>query len=847
MKGIEYEGNKLKQIKFLLGGIGAGNISLEGKGSLTDWEIFNRPGKGKRMYGNFVSLRVKNKDGIKYRVVSGNPFPPFEGSFGYQNLSMEGCPCFENIKFINYFPFAIIEFSDKKLPLKITLEAFTPFIPLDYENSSLPIAIFTYRIKNLTKKEIEIFLTFSLMNPIGTDGTENLNSLSNVCFGKNINIYEKIGEIKGLYLKSSKYEKDNPRYGNISLFTDSTDISYKTQWEKIGWWSDYEMFWREFKSGKFKFVENKESEDGKTYWCTLGVIEKLKGKEEKEINFYLSWYFPNRINYWGLDDEVKNKILKNWYSRKFSDSKEIIVYYIKNKKYLKEESRKFANSFFSQTLPESFLTTISSQFNTLRSNTFFITEDGNFYAFEGCSDNSGCCPLNCTHVYNYDFTTPYLFPEFMKKQRELDYLYNTDDPGYMAFRTNIPVGVKLWRFKPAADGQMGTVLKAYREWKITGDNDFLKKIYLKLKKTVEFAWENWDKNKDGLMEGEQHNTYDVEFYGENPFTSFIYLASLKAMEEISDFIGDNDFKNECKRIYEKGRKKIIEELWNGKYFIQKCKIEPLPPYQFLNGCLTSQLLGQFFSDNLNLGSIVEEKYIEKTLHSIIKYNFINFSEHINFMRIYGIGNEKGVIVCSFPEYDRPENPMPYCDEVWTGEEFVISSLLIKRGKITSAEKIIEAMNDRYDGEKRNPFSHIECGYHYGRGLSAFGLILSYLGFFVDNVKKEIYFLPVLLDKNLKFFFSTGTGWGNYKYLKKDEKELIEIEILNGFIELEKLILKIKNPENKKIEIKVDNKKKYFNFVFEKNLVKIFFNDVIKVSKKIKVFLINLPKLEEEIN
>ncbi len=840
MKGIKYSGNKIKQIKFLLGGIGAGNISIEGRGALTDWEIFNRPGKGKRMYGNFVSILVKNKNEKKYRIVAGKPFPPFENSFGYQNLNIDGCPHFEKVEFINYFPFVIINFSDKNIPIEINLEAFTPFIPLDYENSSLPIAIFNYKIKNLTKDEIDIFLTFSLMNPIGTDGTENLNSPSNINFGKNINFYKEMGEIKGLYLTSYKYEKESPRYGNISLFTESKDVSYKSQWEKSGWWDDYENFWREFKRGKFEIVESKESPDGITYWTTLGVKEKLKKKEVKTINFYLSWYFPNRINYWGLDEEVKNKIIKNWYSKKFSNSIEVINYYVENKKYLDKESRKFADIFFSQSLPRSFLTTISSQLNTLRSNTFFITEDGYFYAFEGCYDNSGCCPLNCSHVYNYDFTISYFFPQFMKKQREIDYLYNTDENGYMAFRTNLPLGEKLWQFKPATDGQMGTILKIYREWKITGDNEFIKKIYDKLRKTVEFSWKNWDKNKDGLIEDEQHTTYDVELYGENPFTSFIYLASLKAMAEISDFVNDIFLKNECEKIYENGRRKIIEELWNGEYFIQKCNKKPVPKYQFLNGCLTSQLLGQFFADVLNLGSIVDKKYIKKTLHSILKYNFKNFSEHTNFMRIYGLGNEKGIIVCSFPKDDRPEIPMPYCDEVWTGEEFVISSLLIKRGEFKKAKEIVDAMDDRYDGEKRNPFCHIECGYHYGRGLSAFGLILSLGGFFVDNVKKEIHFSPVSISNNLNLFFSSGTGWGYFKWLEKKKKEIFEIKILKGFIEFQKVIFKNRNKGKKKINVKINGKIQKIDFTTDKDLVQISFDNlkILSENQRCEIYFSN---------
>jgi len=836
MNVLKYWGENLKQIKFLLGGIGTGNISLEGRGSLTDWEIFNRPSKGNEMYGNFVALRVEKKRNSFFRIVARKPFSPFEGAHGFKNTRMEGAPHFKECEFTNFFPFAVIDFIDRESPVKVSLTAWTPFIPLDIDNSSLPIAIFTYRLKNCSREKLNIFLAFSMMNPVGTDGTEKLNTLGNSCFGQNINNYIETENLRGLFFTSKKYEKDNPRFGNISLLTDAVSVSYKNQWEKGGWWNEFRSFWKEFKNGDFEKVAEKESPDGETYFSSLGVKETISPGEETKINFYLSWYFPNRINYWGLDEEMKGKIFKNYYAEKFSNSIDVSKYFVKNRDYIERESRKFAERFFSQSLPESFLTTISAQLNTLRSNTFFINSDGKFYGFEGCSDNSGCCPLNCTHVHNYDFTTPFLFPSLSKTQREVDYLFNTDENGYMAFRTNLPLGIKIWKFKPAADGQMGTIIKLYREWKISGDDEFLKKLYPSAKKTMVYAFENWDKNRDGLMEEQQHNTYDIEFYGENPFTSFIYLAALKAMKEISKYMKDNEFSSLCNEIYEKGKRNIVEKLWNKKYFIQKCSINPVPPYQFLNGCLSMQLLGQFFSDMVNLGNLIDKKYIKKTLFSIFKNNFkTDLSNHLNYMRIYAIGEEKGLLICTWEEGERPEIPMPYCDEVFTGEELAFASLLLKRGFLKESIKIVETIDERYDGIKRNPFNHMECGYHYARGLSGWGLILSYLGFWTDNVKKELFFNPLIFRKNFSIFFSSGTGWGTYNYRILSGREVFKIEIDHGFMETKKINLSYwKNRKTTSVKVLIDGKEVKNNFSESKNKISVEFDDIKRAEKSIEV-------------
>lgn len=768
----------------------------------------------------------------KFKVVAKTPFPPYESSSGLPNLSMEGYPHFEDVEFINFFPFVIINFFDKNFPLKISLKAYTPFIPLDPDNSGLPIAVFKYTLKNISNKKLDCTLVFSMMNPIGTDGTEPLNSINNPCFGKNINLIKEKDILKGIYFTSEKYGQDSNRYGNISLITDFPYVTRKLFWSNKGWWGDKIDFLKEIEDGKFEEKQPEPSPDSTTYVGSLGAFFSLSPIEEKEINFYLAWYFPNRINYWGLDEDVKGKMIKNYYATKFSDSFEVVEYFKNNENYLEGKSKLFAETFFSSTLPENALNTVSSQLTIIRSNTCFRADDGNFYGFEGVCDNSGCCPLNCTHVWNYEQALAFLFPSLERTMRQVDYLYNTDEKGYMAFRTNIPLGIKRWQFKPAADGQMGCILKLYREWKLSGDDEFLKKLWINAKKSMEFVWTEWDKNKDGLMEGEQHNTYDVELYGPNPFTSFLYLAALKAIGEMAEFLGEIEFSKICRKLFQEGKEKIIKKLWNGKYFIQKCYKKTIPPYQFLSGCLSDQLFGEMWAEILNLGNLVDEKYIKKTLKSIYKYNFKkDFSEHKNYMRIYALAKEKGLLMCTWPEGKRPEIPTPYSDEVWTGIEFQVTSHLIYKGFLKEAAEILDAIEERYDGIKRNPFNHLECGHHYARALACWGILISWLGFWQDNIKKEIYFRPIIFKNKLKIFFSSGIGWGVYSYKLLPGREIFEISVIHGFLELKKIFLKFwKNKKTKLVNISLNQKFIKLNFKDNKNILEIEFEDMQKIKE-----------------
>lgn len=145
-------------------------------------------------------------------------------------------------------------------------------------------------------------------------------------------------------------------------------------------------------------------------------------------------------------------------------------------------------------------------------------------------DRFGSCAGSCTHVWNYETATPYLFGELAKTMRDVEFNYATKENGLMNFRASLPLNEANKGNSAAADGQMGCIMKIYREWQLSGDTDFLKNNWEQIKKVLSYAWteKGWDANQDGVMEGSQHNTMDVNYFGPNPQMGFWYMGSTES-------------------------------------------------------------------------------------------------------------------------------------------------------------------------------------------------------------------------------------------------------------------------------------------------------------------------------
>ena len=803
-----FEDSMLSEIAFPIGGIGTGTVSLGGRGNLKDWEIFNRPGKGKDLPYTFFSLWFREEGSKPVSMVLESRIPPpYRGSHGIPWSYVPGLPRLAKARFRGEYPFAWIDFEDN-IPLEISLEAFNPLIPLNAKDSGLPVAIFKWRVRNKSMRRIDLTLAMSLLNAVGYDGVSSLTNRFSDLFGQNLNELVRETGLTGIRMSSKKYSEDDPKFGSMVLATSWKDVTYTLRWERSIWWDDVQSFWRDFsEDGRLAEEPSPDpSIDGETDVGSLGLLAGLGPGEEVVLPFILSWYFPNLVNYWNKEDEVRGKRIGNFYAKLFRDALDVAKYVAREFERLEGETRLFHKTLFESTLPGYVLDAVSSQVSTIRTPTCLWAEDGRFYAFEGCNDNSGCCWMNCTHVWNYEQTLAHLFPSLERTMRLTDFLNNTDEDGNMAFRTLVPlVGVR-WRFKPAADGQMGCIMKLYREWKISGDDEFLKMLWPSAKKALEYAWKTWDKDCDGLMETDQHNTYDIEFYGPNPMVSSLYLGALRAAEEIAKYLGDFESVKKYREVFEKGRDNFSKLLWNGEYFVQRFQGDPNIRYQFGEGCLSDQLLGQWFSHVIGLGYILPEEQVKSALAAVFRYNWKeNFLKHDNCQRTYALNDESGLVVCSWPKGGKPNYPFPYCDEVWTGIEYQVAAHLIYEGFVEEGLRIVKGVRDRYDGGKRNPWDEVECGHHYARAMSSWSLLLALSGFEYSASEKTIGFAPRVYKNNFKCFFSTGGCWGIYSREVKQGFQRDLIEVRYGSLELRKVKLIADQPCNANLTVKHSRK------------------------------------------
>ena len=206
--------------------------------------------------------------------------------------------------------------------------------------------------------------------------------------------------------------------------------------------------------------------------------------------------------------------------------------------------------------------------STLRTQTCFRSADGDFYGWEGSGNQAGCCGGSCTHVWNYEQATAFLFGDLARNMRHTEFDLMTDDADFMSFRVCLPVGQSHVWDVAAADGQPGCIMKLYRDWQLSGDDDLLTRLWPKAKPALEFCWieGGCDANRDGVMEGCQHNTLDIEYYGPNPLMAGWYLGALRAAEEMSGYEGDSVFARTCRELFERGREWVDANLFNGEYF-----------------------------------------------------------------------------------------------------------------------------------------------------------------------------------------------------------------------------------------------------------------------------------------
>jgi uncharacterized protein (DUF608 family) len=543
----------------------------------------------------------------------------------------------------------------------------------------------------------------------------------------------------------------------------------------------------------------------------------VEPESENKVTFLLTWYFPNRYVDWeqptlgwdqrtlGYEESVgKSRLwLGNHYASRFSSALAVAEYVRDNVSRFDDVSKRFRQTMYGSTLPGPIISAASSQISVLRSPTCFRAADGPFYGFEGCcgasteyiGERGGCCPLNCTHVWNYAMTMARLFPQLERSMREIEWLHQQHESGYIPHRVVVPLYLRRpWdRWiggppYPAIDGLLGAILKTYREFRACGDREWLSSLWSHIRLALDHVMNRFDRG-DGIIHGPQPCTYDVELEGPNSFIESLYLASLRAAEEMAKVTGDTDSERRYRDRYDKARRKAEEILWDGEYYVHRYDPETESAQAYGSGCHSDQLFGQWWAHSLNLGYVLKPSHVKKTLSSIVKYNCrTDFKGYQQFPRTYIKDDEAGMLNCTWPKGDRPDTPLLYSDEVWTGIEYEVAGLLLFEGMIEEALSIVANARTRHDGRYRSPWNEVECGDHYVRAMSSWTLLEAAAGYVYDASKDCVEFNPRISPEKFKCFFATASGWGQYSQRIGKNKMTVRLAAHWGCVRIRELRL-----------------------------------------------------------
>ena len=903
-------GSELKFVGMPVGGIGAGRLYLGGDGQLWLWDIFNQSiGTGSEHYAGPLT-----------------PSSPLTQAFsltiGEQTRPLNRAG-FSEVAFRGEYPIGIVEYADADAPVIVKLEAFSPFIPLNTDDSSLPATILHFSVRNISAGPIEATLSGEMENGVCINNRKHEGLLRNrvvretnlttlVCSAEksasaaeaprpeivfedwNKDTYDG-WKVEGAAFGSGPIKKsDIPAYqgdvgGDTARVVNShasapgnsvdekdgavgklTSREFAIERHFITFWIGGGKARSESRFGLTLFVDGKPVQTaagqdnnqmamghfdvralaGKTArleilddatgsWGNIGVgkiifsdqipdagplealpdfgtmvlallgaaadpasadatapfTDKLSGAlgrklslapgESAEVTFVLAWHFPNL----SLGGPLHNA--GRYYATKFDSAQAVARYVAAQFDRLAAGTRLWRDTWYDSTLPFWFLDRTFLNTSILATSTSFRFANGRYYGWEGV----GCCEGTCGHVYSYAHAAARLFPDLERGTREkVDFGLALQPDGSIHFRGE-------FNNFPAVDAQSGTILRALREHQMSADAEFLKRTWPGIKRATQWLIGK-DGNGDGLIEGNQHNTLDTDWFGPVAWLSGLYLAALTAAIEMADEAGDSQFAEQCRAILEPGRKNLVAELFEGEYFIDKVDPKHLDAINSGTGCEIDQVFGQSWAFQVGLPRVFPRDQTLAALKSLWRYNFSPdvgpYRAVYKQGRWFAMAGEAGLLMCTFPRRDWDyaqargkgggDWAAGYFNECMNGFEYEAAGHMIWEGMALEGLAVTRAVHDRYHASRRNPWNEIECGDHYARSMASYGVYLAACGFEYYGPKQHIGFAPKLSPEKFKCAFTSAEGWGTYSQTTEGGIPKAQIAVRWGALKLKTIAL-----------------------------------------------------------
>jgi len=716
-----------------LGGIGAGTVEIRGDGKLHEWQIFNNWEKPIELPLAFFATYINAPTTEKAVVLQIKP----EGNL----------PGVKEIAYNGTFPVARLMYLDKAIPVRLGLRAFSPFVPHDAPASGMPLAVFVFEATNSGSVPVEVVVMCALPDPF----PKLVKGLSG-----HVSIVE-TRRGTGFALSPREEKADAPPSVRGQLVM-TTGMKTCTQTRT---WGDVAALWKDF--AKDGHLDEKGSPDD-----TGGAICQrmiLRPGESDSLTFLLTWYFPNQTDRSGAT-------VGHFYQNMFADGIAAADYAERNVQRLWKATSAFNDATFESIIPEWLLDAANSQLSTMFKSSWW-TRDGSFGIWQGMNCQGGLQAVEPTFYGSIPLAL--LFPELEKAALRLTAAH-TDDKGRIprrfAGRFDKPDGYD------SICGAPRFVLMLYRDLVWTGDRRLLDDFWPAAKKAMDYV-ASLDTDGNGLPE---HPTKSGEgswmLQGESSRMCSLWLAALRAMEEMAKIREEKALAVSFRLMYEEARAGFDDRLWNGEYYRLFTDAKERKKD---DGCLLGAVNGEWYSRLVGLGRTLDASRVKCHLAACTRYNRMKVSPSMAYVKW-----QQGwcSVNCTWPRGGKPPKDKQ-ATSPWTGAEYAFASHLIYEGMIEQGLQVAEDVYRRYL-RAGMPWNHLELGGHSQRAMDAWAVLLAAQGFRYNALSKSLSVAAQVNPSDFRVVMAAPSGWGVLTAAYRKNEQHVTVEMREGSIVVKEL-------------------------------------------------------------
>ena len=686
-----------------VGGFGAGTLSRTYRGDFARWHL---------------------KTGVhKYDSVDVNQFSMFQQSgtgHGYAQVLFTGKPRGDALKAWNWnypvgagtyyalYPKSWFEYpASDKFPAKVIVEQFSPILPGNYKETSYPVAVYRWHAENPTDAPVTVSVMFSWANMVGWLRDSSLNFDHRMQAGNFDAAREESlvagsaqGKMKGVVFDRKRAvpvsEDWDGQFTIAAIEQPGVEVTTVSTFDPA---NDGNGVWQQFAhDGRIQSSSPDWNSSGEMLAGAIAVRFTLAPHENKTVPMVLAWDLPivqfgggrkwlrHYTDIFGATGTNAWAIAKAGLQNANAWSAAIDEW---QKPVISDESK-----------PEWYRATLFNEMYNIADLAGFwghplgAPASTNTFGFLECYDYAyyntldvlfyGSMPL-VKFWPEIDKQVMRAFADTIQQEDSGRYIWEwkTQHSGQESFRTRKAKGAAPHDLgNPIEDPFKSTnqfswqntngwkdlnskfVLMVYRDYVLEGSKDtpFLRDTWPAVRAAMQYL-RQFDRDGDGMIEndGFPDQTYDEWVVrGESAYSGSLYLAALRASEEIGKALNDPSAK-EYRSLFDRAQKSYISKLWNGEYF----RYDTSSDYR--DNIQAEQLAGQWYATLTGLGDLVPIDMARSALKKVYDFNVMKFADGQ-----MGAANgmaPNGTIVTSNEQVQ----------EVWTGATFAVAALMLSEG------------------------------------------------------------------------------------------------------------------------------------------------------------------------